>query len=227
MPPGFLSRNGVLWGLWKRQPFQKVLRKPCGVSPWRQGEWEGGREATAPSSTRTWAFGDTPQLCLPEGLTCQRGAVWRDRPGGCPTGTVSKEQRREGGRGRRRRTHGVFLGAECSPEIFPRPLPRVSRVTISVPGSNGGGTDKGESPLGGWTQTGRGLLGQDRGPSRWPLTSPGQAISADLRGKDSGLARPGTLHHGQGPPRQWAEPEAQRWRGPRRSSDALQVIGEE
>lgn len=37
------------------------------------------------------------------------------------------------------RTRRVFLGAECSPEIFPRPLPRVSWVTISVPGSSGGG----------------------------------------------------------------------------------------
>lgn len=33
----------------------------------------------------------------------------------------------------------VFLGTECSPEIFPRPLPRVSWVTILVPGSSGGG----------------------------------------------------------------------------------------
>lgn len=37
------------------------------------------------------------------------------------------------------RTRRVFLGTECSPEIFPRPLPSLSRVTISVPGSSGGG----------------------------------------------------------------------------------------
>lgn len=62
-------------------------------------------------------------------------------------------------------------------------------MTISVPGSSGGAAGKGESLLGGWTQTGRGLLGQHQGPSRGPLTSWGKASRAGLWGmEDSGPA---------------------------------------
>lgn len=59
----------------------------------------------------------------------------------------------------------VFLGTECSPEIFPRPLPRVSWVTILVPGSSGGGVGVSHPWVAG-PRPGGGVSGQDPGPVR-------------------------------------------------------------
>lgn len=63
------------------------------------------------------------------------------------------------------KTQRVFLGTECSPEIFPRPLPGVSWVTVSVPGSSGGGVWV--SHCRGPSQAGRGSQG---GPGACEVT---------------------------------------------------------